>query len=401
MNDRDSFLHAIRENPEGEGLRLVFADWLEEQGDPLAEFIRIQCKLEPLRDRYGDPAVEELRKREEQMLGQYGAAWLGPLEPLLPDCHQFRVVFRRGLVEAVWIQAPLFLERADVLTSWCPVVQRVTLHDVRGRGAELAAAAGLARLRHLELDDWILPADAQALASSPHLGRLQTLQFWLGSRDEDAVCRALSAGPSLSRLQELRLLQLLGGLMAEDRAQALATRAEELAGLADRLWGRKLSRVMRPFEGRFPLCGDQLGRGLYAGWLPEDRQALAATNCWNGRVSLAVFDSQGALLEHAEPDFGTPANEDREVLDRLHGRLGFQAGLIHVKEFETETGLAVHHLPDHLTELAGSPDEPPHWVGEEERGFARDLSGWLQSKDFVIDWGNDYWAGPDGQIHSS
>src|SRR5215470_8358945 len=35
------FLQAILAEPNDEGTRLVFADWLEERGDPLSEFVRI------------------------------------------------------------------------------------------------------------------------------------------------------------------------------------------------------------------------------------------------------------------------------------------------------------------------------------------------------------------------
>jgi uncharacterized protein (TIGR02996 family) len=40
-----AFLKAIRESPQDDGLRLAFADWLEEHGDPWAEFIRVQIQL--------------------------------------------------------------------------------------------------------------------------------------------------------------------------------------------------------------------------------------------------------------------------------------------------------------------------------------------------------------------
>ena len=42
------FLQRIGESPGDEAIRLVFADWLEERGDPLGEFIRIQCQLAKL-----------------------------------------------------------------------------------------------------------------------------------------------------------------------------------------------------------------------------------------------------------------------------------------------------------------------------------------------------------------
>src|SRR2546427_787192 len=45
------FLQAILEDPNDEGTRLVFADWLEERGDPLGEFLRNQCRLAKLSPR--------------------------------------------------------------------------------------------------------------------------------------------------------------------------------------------------------------------------------------------------------------------------------------------------------------------------------------------------------------
>jgi uncharacterized protein (TIGR02996 family) len=45
MNEEQAFVRAILDNPDDDTLRLIFADWLEEQGDPQGEFIRIQVEL--------------------------------------------------------------------------------------------------------------------------------------------------------------------------------------------------------------------------------------------------------------------------------------------------------------------------------------------------------------------
>src|SRR3954470_22188756 len=39
------FLRAIADAPDDAGTRLIFADWLEERGDPLAEYLRNVCLL--------------------------------------------------------------------------------------------------------------------------------------------------------------------------------------------------------------------------------------------------------------------------------------------------------------------------------------------------------------------
>ena len=44
MPDEIPFLRKIADHPDEELPRLIFADWLEEQGDPRAELIRVQCR---------------------------------------------------------------------------------------------------------------------------------------------------------------------------------------------------------------------------------------------------------------------------------------------------------------------------------------------------------------------
>lgn len=45
MRDNTPFLRKIMDYPHEVGPRLVFADWLEERGDPWGELIRLQCEL--------------------------------------------------------------------------------------------------------------------------------------------------------------------------------------------------------------------------------------------------------------------------------------------------------------------------------------------------------------------
>jgi uncharacterized protein (TIGR02996 family) len=60
VSEREAFLRAIRENPADDTARLVFADWLQEHGEPeRAEFIRLQIELAGLE------AAERARFNEE------------------------------------------------------------------------------------------------------------------------------------------------------------------------------------------------------------------------------------------------------------------------------------------------------------------------------------------------
>ena len=46
MNEREALLKAVCENPDDDTPRLVFADWLQENGEEeRAEFIRVQIEV--------------------------------------------------------------------------------------------------------------------------------------------------------------------------------------------------------------------------------------------------------------------------------------------------------------------------------------------------------------------
>jgi uncharacterized protein (TIGR02996 family) len=85
MTDATALLAAIRAAPDDDAPRLVYADWLDEHGQPeRAEFIRVQCALA----RADSPA---LRRREAELLAAHHDEFAGLL--LAPG---FRFRFERG-----------------------------------------------------------------------------------------------------------------------------------------------------------------------------------------------------------------------------------------------------------------------------------------------------------------
>ena len=67
MTHAEAFLQAILEDPADDAPRLIYADWLEENGDAgRADFIRIQCELARLPE--GDPRRPALGYQEQQLL---------------------------------------------------------------------------------------------------------------------------------------------------------------------------------------------------------------------------------------------------------------------------------------------------------------------------------------------
>jgi uncharacterized protein (TIGR02996 family) len=51
MADEQAFLRTIRDHPGDEAPKLVYADWLDERGDPRGELIRLACEMNYIRRR--------------------------------------------------------------------------------------------------------------------------------------------------------------------------------------------------------------------------------------------------------------------------------------------------------------------------------------------------------------
>jgi uncharacterized protein (TIGR02996 family) len=96
MNEAEALLQAIAENPDEDTPRLVYADWLDEHGQPeRAEFIRVQIEIASQDDDKTDEA-KRLGHRENALLEAHRKEWTAHLEPFNGD-----VQFARGFPEFV------------------------------------------------------------------------------------------------------------------------------------------------------------------------------------------------------------------------------------------------------------------------------------------------------------
>jgi hypothetical protein len=146
--------------------------------------------------------------------------------------------------------------------------------------------------------------------------------------------------------------------------------------------------------------------------LRDGRQALVAS--WpDDTFSVALFDRDGRFLEMQrcgplselarQPDLPEGNETDsEELLPYLLRELGFELGLIHVKEVAAPEELSIHLIPAFYLGVLENPDSPVAHPDEEFRQVVGSyIHRWLRHGDFVLDWTNDFWAGPDGEIHSS
>lgn len=78
MTEGEALYRAILEQPDDDAPRLVWADWLDEHGDPdRAEFVRLQCEWAALDP--GDPRQDALWDRWSHVLGRNRGRWAAGL----------------------------------------------------------------------------------------------------------------------------------------------------------------------------------------------------------------------------------------------------------------------------------------------------------------------------------
>jgi uncharacterized protein (TIGR02996 family) len=198
MTPDEAFLEDVREHPEEDAPRLVYADWLDDHGDPeRAEFIRLKCELARLPAE--DARRPALEARARALLASHQATWTAPLRGRVQGW-----AFRRGLVEKVKVRAGAFLAHAPDLFRVAPI-REVEVRGARGQLPALLACPHLARVAILDLHSNRLDAgDAGLLAGSPRLGGLSGLVLHSNELGGAGV-RGLASSPHLAGLATLNL----------------------------------------------------------------------------------------------------------------------------------------------------------------------------------------------------
>lgn len=195
MRDDANLLAGIIAQPDDDAPRLIYADWLDEQGDTdRAEFIRVQIQL--ARTPWGHPDAWAIRQRNSDLLGEFQLEWAKPV--LDAGAHMWN--FERGFLHLADLPLAEFVQHGDRL------IQHSTIRKILGRGhvdprrlCACAAAWHLTTLITPDIDD---DAMAEALAHETRLTSLRSLG--LGARVySEARWRQLCASPHLQGVEEL------------------------------------------------------------------------------------------------------------------------------------------------------------------------------------------------------
>lgn len=226
----EPFLASICSSPFDDLPRLVFADWLDENGDPpRAELIRIQCQLAHPGD--GTIDVTALHNRAMEMIHIHWDRWTARM-PRWVRIDRFRHTFERGFIGSFEMAGATFVRDGATIASLTPI-ENITLQNSTPRALasptisrvgglyvkpisssrleSLARQPDLSLLRSLFLDasdgsrrglDKTRDAIEEVLANSS-LYNLLDLEVY-GTPHGDAVVRAIASNPSI-RLRRLSL----------------------------------------------------------------------------------------------------------------------------------------------------------------------------------------------------
>lgn len=203
LADRDRLLAAIRETPDDDAPRLVYSDWLEENGRDdadlaRAELIRLQCRMARLEEHA--PERLDLVGREQELLADHEPVWRKELHGRI---RQMKGTFQRGFLGVVETDGGRFLEYADCLFGSTPL-QGLCIWDMqKALPAAFFQSPALGRMTSLDIRySRGQKATRRALLESPWLGNLRRLVLpsdWLSTQDTIDILSSVG----LAALEEL------------------------------------------------------------------------------------------------------------------------------------------------------------------------------------------------------
>jgi uncharacterized protein (TIGR02996 family) len=196
MSEHPGLLQTIIENPDDDAPRLIYADWLDDQGEHTrAGFIRAQCLLARFCNNDQDRQLQD-----ESLAGEYRQLLLAPFLALgFPDpsdseyagAFGFSYRFRRGFVEEMDVSgtkaAMLLLNKAPQLFALTPL-QRLRFIYSPHAAPQARGRMGLAALT--------------ALAQLPEVSRLKSLELISQNLTHKAACVLLQS-PYFKQIPQL------------------------------------------------------------------------------------------------------------------------------------------------------------------------------------------------------
>lgn len=254
MSTEPALLAAIAASPDDDLPRLVYADWLDENGRHLrAEFIRLQIEIarKETLPRAAVNVFSHLWKRQQEILDDHRDELLGPLTGVV-GWHEAE--FRRGFLNDITLSAELFGTHGEAVARLVPLPERVevtyaadwfalfqlnadwlnavTHLRMSSRDDDIPdltdpedipmmrEACGWLRLRSLDLENCQYGADLPDLFAAPCFPALADLDLSFNDLTDAGVTALLNTGVP----QRLKRLVLGGNPIGDQAAMELADR---------------------------------------------------------------------------------------------------------------------------------------------------------------------------------
>lgn len=127
------FINAIREHPFDYALKLVYADWLDDQGDPLGELIRVEVEMTTA----VGPQFAKLRRRADELRMDMGVP---PRIETCPACLAGEgQKYQEGIIPSV--KVPVKCKYCGGVTrsmQWYHPILQVIIGDAKWEGEDIA-----------------------------------------------------------------------------------------------------------------------------------------------------------------------------------------------------------------------------------------------------------------------
>lgn len=133
MGDDVSFVEEIRLSPDDLAPRFIYADYLEDLGDPQGEFIRVQCQLSEMAP--GTSGRSDLFNRERELLQEFGNQWLRPFRELGAKGLSVQS-FERGLLERLQFSGTDWEASSPQICKIAPALRSLRLRQPLNLGEE-------------------------------------------------------------------------------------------------------------------------------------------------------------------------------------------------------------------------------------------------------------------------
>lgn len=207
-------LEAIWQHPADDAPRLVYADWLQERGDPRGKYIHLSCQPSP---------NEEQKELAAMLFQQHKDAWLAPFLRLGAKS----VPFERGFPISVSAEPKAWAENGAALLKMAPITHVAVTATSAHSLAPLFALPEFARISRLGFYGCVGGDDlVRELTQNP--AQLTRLDFWKTRLSVEGVAMLAS----WSGLRSVRQLSLIESQLDGEAVEPLA-RSQMLSGLTE------------------------------------------------------------------------------------------------------------------------------------------------------------------------